>query len=45
MKAKLIVSFLTLVLLSGASVVAQQITGTPGSPEATTTIPGNQIAA
>jgi hypothetical protein len=38
---------LTLGLLVGTALTsaasAQQTTGTPGSPEATTTIPGNQI--
>lgn len=26
-----------------APAIAQQVTGTPGSPEATTTVPGNQL--
>ena len=30
-------------LLAAMPVMAQQITGTPGSPSATTTIPGNQL--
>jgi hypothetical protein len=30
-------------LVAGAPAVAQQITGTPGSPSATTTIEGNQL--
>jgi arylsulfatase len=30
-------------LLASDPVLAQQITGTPGSPEATTTIPGDQL--
>ena len=41
--AKLILASLTLVLINSVSGVAQQTTGTPGSPEATTTIPGNQL--
>ena len=43
--AKLILPSLALVLLGSVSGVAQQTTGTPGSPEATTTIPGNQLPA
>jgi Sulfatase len=34
-----------LFLLSGSSVFAQQITGTPGAPSATTTIDGKQLPA
>jgi arylsulfatase len=34
---------LTLMLMTSVPTVAQQVTGTPGSPEATTTIPGNQL--
>ena len=30
-------------VLGCASTSAQQVTGTPGSPNATTTIPGNQL--
>jgi hypothetical protein len=41
--AALIISVFTLVLLGSVSVVAQQTTGTPGSPEATTTINGKQL--
>src|ERR1700680_2085359 len=44
-----IASILSLSLLLGAALspgaTAQQITGAPGSPSATTTIPGNQIPA
>ena len=32
-----------LLALAGIPALAQQVTGTPGSPEATTTIPGNQL--
>ena len=32
-------------LISGPVALAQQVTGTPGSPEATTTIPGAQLPA
>ena len=35
----------TLMILACAPVGAQQTTGVPGSPEATTTIPGNQLPA
>src|SRR5262249_60001621 len=35
----------TLTILACAPVGAQQTTGVPGSPEATTTIPGNQLPA
>ena len=40
-------ALLGLVFLGVAALVvyAQQITGTPGSPDATTTIPGNQLPA
>ena len=34
-----------LLLAPGVAALAQQITGTPGSPSATTTIPGNQLPA
>ena len=44
-----IATALSLSILLGAAISpgaeAQQITGTPGSPSATTTIPGNQIPA
>ena len=36
-------SVVTLALLVGAPALAQQITGTPGSPGATTTIEGKQL--
>src|SRR5258708_37481974 len=43
-KTTLVVSaFLTSMLPAVAPVVAQQVTGTPGSPSATTTIDGKQI--
>ena len=35
----------TLCLLPGASVLALETTGTPGSPSATTTISGKQLPA
>jgi arylsulfatase len=35
----------TAILVVTAPVQAQQVTGTPGSPTATTTIPGNQLPA
>jgi arylsulfatase len=38
-------SALSLILLATVQVGAQQITGTPGSPSATTTIPGEQLPA
>ncbi len=34
-----------LFLLAGSTVLAQEITGTPGSPSATTTISGKQLPA
>ena len=34
-----------LLLAPGGAALAQQITGTPGSPSATMTIPGNQLPA
>jgi arylsulfatase len=37
------VAFVTLASVSPAE--SQQVTGTPGSPSATTTIPGNQLPA
>ena len=42
-KRKSIISALALTLLASVSASAQQITGTEGSPEATTTIDGKQI--
>ena len=36
-------SIVTLVLFTGAPALAQQITGAPGSPSATTTIDGKQL--
>ena len=33
----------TLLALTAIAAQAQQVTGTPGSPSATTTIPGNQL--
>jgi hypothetical protein len=41
--ATLILPALSLVLLGSVSAVAQEITGTPGSPAATTTITGTQL--
>ncbi len=38
-----ILSAWSLVLLSSVSAVAQQTTGVPGSPSATTTIDGNYL--
>jgi Sulfatase len=38
-----IIAVLTLALLSSVSAAAQQITGTPGSPGATTTITGKRL--
>jgi arylsulfatase len=35
--------FLLLAIAGAAPAAAQQVTGTPGSPSATTTIPGNQL--
>ena len=43
MKAHSISSALTVVLLMSVSAGAQQITGTPGSPGATTTLDGKQL--
>jgi arylsulfatase len=40
---RLLISALSLTVLVFASASAQQITGTPGSPSATTTIDGKQI--
>src|SRR5689334_13858452 len=40
-----ILSALTLMLLTSVPVASQQITGTPGAPSATTTIPGDQLPA
>src|SRR4051795_1623200 len=40
-----LVAALGLTLLMSASATAQQINGVPGSPSATTTIPGNQLPA
>jgi sulfatase-like protein len=37
------VSIVTLAVVADVPAAAQQITGTPGSPRATTTIPGNQL--
>ena len=41
----LTLSAVTLILAISAPAGAQQITGTPGSPAATTTIPGDQLPA
>ena len=41
----LMFSTMTLMALAGGPAMAQQITGTPGSPSATTTIDGNQLPA
>ena len=41
--AAMIISTLAVVLLGGASVVAQQMAGTPASPEATTPATGEQV--
>jgi len=43
MKYALSASLFTLSIIAAAPVQAQQITGMPGSPSATTTIPGNQL--
>ena len=43
MRAALFISVLTLIAVASVPASAQQITGTPGSPSATTTIPGNQL--
>ena len=43
MKTTLMVSSLSLIILASSPLMAQQITGTPGSPSATTTIDGNYI--
>jgi Sulfatase len=42
---KSVLSALSLLFLISTSVAAQQITGTPGSPGATTSIRGNQLPA
>ena len=42
---KSVLSIFSLLFLISTSVVAQQITGTPGSPGATTSIRGNQLPA
>lgn len=40
-----VLSALTLMLLTSVPAVSQQVTGTPGAPGATTTIPGDQLPA
>jgi arylsulfatase A-like enzyme len=43
-KSRIVLSLCVLIgTMAGSSVLAQQITGTPGSPEATTTITGKQL--
>ena len=39
----LLISVVGVLTLSCASALAQQVTGVPGSPEATTTIDGKQL--
>ena len=43
MKVAFSLSLLTFAIIAAAPAGAQQITGTPGSPNATTTIEGNQL--
>ena len=45
MKTKLFLILLFAALIMAVPAMAQQITGTPGSPDATTTIGGKQLPA